>query len=156
MLNIIYSIQPNIDNRCNNPNIGTIRNCQEYVFHITSNACNARNLSKHVAEELLKSYTFSFIFIISGDSEGRLFLKDLEADIHGSVPNITLDDNGTVILSFCCSDTYNGSSTLSDYLPKTFPFVFLKVRTTVYLYVQKYVLQNICMYKGTYYRIRIA
>jgi hypothetical protein len=51
--------------------------------------------------------------------------------------NITLYDNGTVILSFCCSDTYNGSSTLSDYLPKTFPFVFLKVCTTRYFYVQK-------------------
>lgn len=100
--------------------------------------------------------TSSINFIISGHSEGRLLFKDLEAHVHGSVPNITLDDNGTVILTFCCSDTYNGSSTRPDYLPKTFPFVFLKVRTTIYLYVQRYVLLNICMYKGMYNMIRIT
>jgi hypothetical protein len=113
-------------------------NCYNYVLYIaTNNAINVLSCRNMLTKNLQNHYTFSINFIISGHSEGSLFLKDLAADIHGSVPNITLDDNGTVILSFCCSDTYNGSSTLSDYLPKTFPFVFLKVCTTRYFYVQK-------------------
>lgn len=68
-------------------------------------------------------------FCLTGYTEGSLFLDNYDAEIRGTLPNVTV--NGGVMFTFCCSDgqqySNNSESHLYDSLPKMFPFVFLKV-----------------------------
>lgn len=66
---------------------------------------------------------------LTGYTEGSLFLDNYDAEIRGTLPNVTV--NGGVMFTFCCSDgqqyANNSESSHYDSLPKMFPFVFLKV-----------------------------